>query len=498
MKYEETVNHYSPYLLTLSFLLVQDKQVAEQIVEDVFRKYYIKNGNQNPDQKNKLVLTTMVVHKCRDFVNSWNYRKGQFSQFMKKEQIINVGKYGQATAIMLSLPLAVRSVAVLRYYGQFNTNETATMLRIAPATVKKHFEKVQLAFSLQFSESEIDNLSSILERENQIWNESLNGMQNKLSNFATTKSSKKKLFNWKTGIAAIFSTMALLLGVFTFFKSEKKEEFSTPINVEQPAPVLASEELRVPSELTYTIAFYENYYLDGRFYSEQLAKEIAKSEVLDSFSYFYYLDQHNIVVNDERKEYYKRRAKEELGWKKADPFFMQYFEKLQQELQITEEDYMTYFLMINVEYRDLWDRFNQDINSNVYDQIMKEYFALVGYQQEPLAETSSLYYSESYNEGVEQNPADLPFELPYQKVVKNEQGELLLYDPSYFNLWNTKYEKLFLKLSGLEYYGEFNRVMIEYLLTTLSMYQTEDVEEAKLAKELFELLLVLERSIDSK
>ena len=30
------------------------------------------------------------------------------------------------------------------------------------------------------------------------------------------------------------------------------------------------------------------------------------------------------------------------------------------------------------------------------------------------------------------------------------------------------------------------------------MYQTEDLEEAQLAKEIYELLLVLERSIDSK
>ena len=497
MKYEEIVNRYTPYLLTLSFLIVQDKQVSEQIVEDVFRKYYKKNGNQNTDQKDKLVLTTMVVHKCRDFVNSWNYRKRQFSQFMKKEQITDAGKYGEATAIILSLPLAVRSVAVLQYYGQFNTNETATMLRISPATVKKHFKKAQLAFRLQFSESELDRLSFILERENKIWNESLNEMQNKLSNFASTKESKKKLFNWKMGISAIFS-MALLLGVFIFFKPEKTEELSTSINTEQPIPILATEELRVPSELTYTIAYFENYYLDGRFYSEQLAKEIAKSEVLDRFSYFYYLDQHNIVVNDERKEYYKRRAKEDLNWKKTDPFFMLYFEKLQQDLQITEEDYMTHFLMVNVEYRDLMDRFYQDVKSNVYDRIKKEYFALVGYPQEQLAETSLLYYSENYNEGVEQNPADLPFELPYEKVVKNEQGELLLYDPSYFYLGNSKYEKLVLKLSGLEYYGEFNRVMLQYFLTTLSMYQTEDLEEAQLAKELYELLLVLERSIENK
>ena len=72
---------------------------------------------------------------------------------------------------------------------------------------------------------------------------------------------------------------------------------------------------------------------------------------------------------------------------------------------------------------------------------------------------------------------------------------MLLYDPTYFYLGNTKYEKLFLKLSGLDYNVDFNRVMIEYFLTTLSMYQTEDLEEAQLAKELYELLLVLERSI---
>ena len=155
---------------------------------------------------------------------------------------------------------------------------------------------------------------------------------------------------------------------------------------------------------------------------------------------------------------------------------------------------MTHYLMVNVEYCDLWDRFNQDIKSNVYDQIVKEYVALVGYQQEQLAKTNSLYLA-NYNEGVEQNQDDLPFELPYVKVVKNEQGELLLYDPNYFYLGSTKYEKLVLKLSGLEYYGEFNRVMIEYFLTTLSMYKTEDLEEAQLAKELYELLLVLERSI---
>lgn len=494
MQFKENVQSYNAYLYTFSYILVQDQKVAEQIVRDVVQKYYAKQFQQLPDSFNKSLLTEKVVQACRSYFASWDYRKNQLSQWRKREKS-TTGGAGAATEIISSLPLAIRSVAALRYYGQFQTIEIANMLNLPVATVNKQIEKAQSALRTHFSESEIDKLPQIIHSEIQLGSDILDELSSIVSNVKRSDSRNNKLLNWKTGMA-VSLTIAILLVGFILFKP-KTEEVSTPILIEQPAPTLASEELRVPSELTFSIAFYENYYLDSNFYSEQTAKLIGEIDVLDRFSYLYYLDQHNIVVNEERRDYYESRAKAQLARKKDDPFFKMYFTKLQQQLQITEDDYIEHYLILDVEYRDLMDRFYQDIkNDDVYEQLVEEYYALAGFQKNQLTENLSTLRSESYHEGVEQHQDDLPFELPSAQVVKNEQGELLISNPQYFYLGDSKYEKLSLKLSGFDYTLDFNRVILEYFLTTLNMYRTEDVEEAQLAKELYELLLVLERSIE--
>ncbi len=489
---KETIQIHHTYLNTISYLLIQDQQMAEQIVRGVIQKYYRKQPKQLQESFNKSLLTEKVVQACGSYFTSWAYRKKKISQWINKEKTKTVGDR-QATKIISSLPLSIRSVAVLRYYGQFRTNEIANILHLPVATVIKHIEKADFALRTHFSESEIDNLPEIIHSEIQLGSDTFDEFQSLVSNLKT----KKQLFNWKTGIA-VSTSIAILLGGFIVFKPKKTAEIAAPILVEQPVPLLASEELRVPSELAFSIAFYENYYMDSNLYSEQIAELTSKIDVLDRFSYFYYLDQHNIVVNEERRDYYKTRAKADLVRKKADPFFMLYFTKLQQHLQITEDDYIEHYLILEVEYRDLWDRFYQDIkNYDVYDQFAEEYYTLAGFQKNQLTENLLTLSSEDNQDGVEQHQNDLPFELPFAQFVKNEKGELLISDPRYFYLSNSKYDKLSLKLSGLDYIFDFNRVMLEYFLTTLKMYTTEDLEEAQLAKELYELLLVLERSIEN-
>ena len=72
---KELMFQYTEYLIRLAYYYVKDLQAAEDIVQEVFIKFYDSQSNYEERGEVKAYLTKMTINKSKDYLKSWTYRK---------------------------------------------------------------------------------------------------------------------------------------------------------------------------------------------------------------------------------------------------------------------------------------------------------------------------------------------------------------------------------------------------------------------------------------
>ena len=152
------IEQYTTHLLKMSFFYVKDRQVAEDIVQDVFLKlyeqphHYVDNGNE------KAFLVRLTINRSKDYLKSWYFRKMQFKEIMsfdkgyeQSDQLVIEEEQQVIGEAILALPLKYREVLVLHYFEEQTVAEMSTLLQIPLGTVKTRLIKARqlLKISLQ-------------------------------------------------------------------------------------------------------------------------------------------------------------------------------------------------------------------------------------------------------------------------------------------------------------------------------------------------------------
>lgn len=140
---KEIMNHYTEFLLRLAYGYVKDLQTAEDIVQEVFIKFYHHPHKYEERGQLKAYLAKITVNKCKDYLKSWTYRKIQLQskwlsttgkrssdQMIRKDEQTIVGN------AILELPLKQREVLIHFYFNDMTILEIAQLLSIPESTVK--------------------------------------------------------------------------------------------------------------------------------------------------------------------------------------------------------------------------------------------------------------------------------------------------------------------------------------------------------------------------
>ncbi|GGG14658.1 RNA polymerase subunit sigma [Lysinibacillus alkalisoli] len=148
MEIEEVVKTYTIYLLKLSYLYVKDKQIAEDIVQEVFLKFYKNQAAYQEEGKIKQYLTVMTVNQCKDYVKSWAYRKVIIKEKLTRSHvetaamILKEERQTIANAV-LALPIKYREPIIFYYYEERNILEIAELLHLSDNTVKTRLREAR-------------------------------------------------------------------------------------------------------------------------------------------------------------------------------------------------------------------------------------------------------------------------------------------------------------------------------------------------------------------
>ncbi|MGM9949007.1 MAG: RNA polymerase sigma factor [Lysinibacillus sp.] len=143
---QQVMTEHTEKLFRIAYYYVRNTQTAEDIVQDVFVKFYhtttyIEQG------KLEAYLAKMTVNKSKDYLRSWAFRKVQLRHTLKpmevrvKDSLVQEDEELLIGEAILKLPLKQREAIVYFYMEGMQMKEIAALLDIPENTVKSRLRK---------------------------------------------------------------------------------------------------------------------------------------------------------------------------------------------------------------------------------------------------------------------------------------------------------------------------------------------------------------------
>ena len=139
---------YSDYLLKLAYVYVKDRQIAEDVVQEVFIQYYYSNKYEEQG-KLKSYLTIATVNRCKNYLKSWAYRKLQVKEsftgrsIKRHDELVQAEERSEISEAIFSLDVDYRAVLFLFYYEEKRVRDIAEDLGLPENTVKTRLRKAR-------------------------------------------------------------------------------------------------------------------------------------------------------------------------------------------------------------------------------------------------------------------------------------------------------------------------------------------------------------------
>lgn len=153
----EAMDLYGHYLLRLAYTYVKSKERAEDIVQEVFIRYYIHMEQFEGRSSVKTYLYRMVVNECHNYFKSWSYRKTELTNFFKKQeaftsvesQILKQEEMDVIAHSITTLETKYREILWLYYYDELSITDIASILQCSINTVKTRLARGRKRVGIQ-------------------------------------------------------------------------------------------------------------------------------------------------------------------------------------------------------------------------------------------------------------------------------------------------------------------------------------------------------------
>ncbi|MFF5995375.1 sigma-70 family RNA polymerase sigma factor [Lysinibacillus sp. KU-BSD001] len=162
---EELIDTYSDYLYRIAFIYTKDEKVAEEVVQDVFWKYY-QTQQYDGRASMKTYLTKMTINRSYDYLRSWKNKKALLVETFTNVrgadiEAIHKEEKGEITAAVLRLPVKYREVLLLYYYEDLQVAEIAELCKLSISTVKTRLQRARAKLKPLLLESEWEVLRDV-------------------------------------------------------------------------------------------------------------------------------------------------------------------------------------------------------------------------------------------------------------------------------------------------------------------------------------------------
>ncbi|QSB11432.1 sigma-70 family RNA polymerase sigma factor [Lysinibacillus fusiformis] len=160
----EVMNQHGDYLKRLIYTYVKEPQKTEDLVQEVFIKFYKSIDVFGGRSSAKTYLYRIAVNECKNYLKSWHYKKVEVTEKMKnwlkrdsleldilqQEQNQSIGQ------LVNSLPTKYREVIWLHYYVELSIAEMAEVLKCSPNTVKTRLARGRKLAKITIEEGDLE------------------------------------------------------------------------------------------------------------------------------------------------------------------------------------------------------------------------------------------------------------------------------------------------------------------------------------------------------
>jgi RNA polymerase sigma-70 factor, ECF subfamily len=148
---DEIMTRYGQEILQLAFSYVKNKQIAEDLTQEIFVKCYKSLHTYSGKSKFRTWLWRIASNHCKDYLKSW-YNKNVFTtdyqpiydsiQSESVEQtVIQDEEDGQLASAVMELPVIYREVIYLFYFEEMSIKEIAVVTEAKENTIKTRLKR---------------------------------------------------------------------------------------------------------------------------------------------------------------------------------------------------------------------------------------------------------------------------------------------------------------------------------------------------------------------
>ena len=138
----------SARLLRLAYYYTKNLHSAEDIVQDVFIKFYQLNRQLEKADAERY-LTTMTANKAKDYLKSWHYKRLVFQEKWlslkspAQDALVKIDEEQLISDAVLGLPAKEREVVAYYYLEGYTLREIGELLDVNENTLKSRLVKAR-------------------------------------------------------------------------------------------------------------------------------------------------------------------------------------------------------------------------------------------------------------------------------------------------------------------------------------------------------------------
>lgn len=159
--FEQIVHTYCDYIVRLCFTYTKDWQLAEDLTQETFLRFYAADFRNDADIKT--YLYRIAVNRCKTYLVSWRYRQTQLLQLSQrlvaKDHVIQQVEQKELSAFLYekiaALPVKYREIIVLYHYFELTTAQIAAILKLSENTVKTRLRRGRQQLGTKIQKGEL-------------------------------------------------------------------------------------------------------------------------------------------------------------------------------------------------------------------------------------------------------------------------------------------------------------------------------------------------------
>ncbi|MDA2510658.1 sigma-70 family RNA polymerase sigma factor [Bacillus cereus] len=150
---DEIMNKYGQEVLQLVYSYVNNKEVAEDVTQDIFVKCYKSLHTYKGNSNLKTWLWRIAINHCKDYLKSWYNKKVIVTEddftYMESQKesveqmVIQNAEDSRLASAVMSLSIKYREVIYLFYYEELSIKEITTVIEVKENTIKTRLKKAK-------------------------------------------------------------------------------------------------------------------------------------------------------------------------------------------------------------------------------------------------------------------------------------------------------------------------------------------------------------------